>query len=238
MKDIVNPNLNLEELQKTFNEKGYVVVDNYLKEDIAEQLYQFFAYDMPPEWWSVATFPAEGQDGVEYNRNIVENEESIINARKYAEEAFGQDLFSYAFHRTLEDHYEDCTCDECQLRKIMDSKETYDIISKITDLKIISANELFAACYVPGDFLSPHQDSPNGIIGFVLQLTKDWKPQYGGLLHFLNDEGTIVENIEVPKFNSLTMFLLPKDKGKLHYVSHVNPGVKEIRLSFTGWFRN
>ena len=238
MKDIVNPNLDIESLQKTFKDKGYVVVDDFLKEDIAEELYNFFAFDMPPEWWSVATYPAENHDGVEYNRNLLENEESILLARKHAETAFGQNLFSYAFHRTLSDHYEDCECLECQLRSTIDSKEIYDTISKITDLNIISSNELFAACYVPGDFLSPHQDSPNGIIGFVLQLTKDWKPQYGGLLHFLNDEGTVVEDVEVPKFNTLTMFLLPEDKGKLHYVSHVNPGVNEIRLSFTGWFRN
>lgn len=238
MKDIVNPNLDIKTLNETFKEKGYVVVDNFLKDDIAEDLYNFFAYEMPPEWWSVATYPADGQDGVEYNRNTEENTESIIRARKYAEEAFGQDLFSYAFHRTLEDHYEDCECLECQLRKTIESKDIYSLISEITDLNIIGANELFAACYVQGDFLSPHQDSPNGIIGFVLQLTKDWKPAYGGLLHFLNDEGTVVENVEVPKFNSLTMFLLPEDKGKLHYVSHVNPGVDEIRLSFTGWFKN
>jgi hypothetical protein len=59
MKDIINPNLNLDELQKTFKDKGYVVIDNFLKEETAEELYQFFAYDMPPEWWSVATFPSK-----------------------------------------------------------------------------------------------------------------------------------------------------------------------------------
>jgi len=238
MENIVNNKLDLNELQKTFKEKGYVVIDNFLKEDVAEKLYQFFAYDMPPEWWSVATYPAKGQSGVEYNRNLNENEDSIQSARGYAETAFSENLFSYAFHRTLSDHFDDCTCPECQLRSSIDSEEMYDIISKITDLKIISSNELFAACYVPGDFLSPHQDSPNGIIGFVLQLTKNWRPEYGGLLYFLNDEGNVVENVEVPKFNSLTMFLLPEDKGKLHYVSHVNPGTNEVRLSFTGWFRN
>jgi len=238
MKNIINPNLDVEQLNKTFKEKGYVVVNDYLKTDVAEELYQFFAYDMPPEWWSVATFPSIDGDGVTYNRNQEENADDIIEARLFAEQAFGKNRFSYAFHRTLNDHYDDCACTECEAREFLNSNESFDFISSVTDLKITGANELFAACYVPGDFLSPHQDSPNGIIGFVYQLTKEWRPEYGGLLHFLNDDGDVIENIEVPTFNTLTMFLLPKDKGKLHYVSHVNPGTPEIRLSLTGWYSN
>lgn len=238
MNDLINPNLDLEKLKETFKNKGYVVINNYLKEDIAEELHNYFSYDMPSEWWSIATFPAKNHKGVEYLQNTEENEDNIIEARNHAIESFGKNLFSYAFHRTLDNHYDDCECTECQIRDFLNNKESHDFVSNVTDLKITGANEVFAACYVPGDFLSPHQDSPNGIIGFVLQLTKDWKPQYGGLLHFLNDDGDVVENIEVPEFNSLTLFLLPEDKGKLHYVSHVNPGVPEIRLSLTGWYRN
>jgi|TARA_R110001592_G_scaffold3085_2_gene17213 Rps23 Pro-64 3,4-dihydroxylase Tpa1-like proline 4-hydroxylase len=239
MKDLINPKLDLSTLKNTFKDKGYVVIDNYLKEDVAEKLHNFFSYEMPSDWWSVATYPSlENYDKVSYYRNTPEESENIKLARRYAEQEFGLNNFSYSFHRTLDNHFDDCDCYECQIRKFLNDKESHDLISEVTNLKITGSNEVFAACYVPGDFLSPHQDSPNGIVGFVLHLTKDWKPQYGGLLHFLNDEGTIVENIEVPKFNSLTLFLLPEDKGKLHYVSHVNPGSNEIRLSLTGWYRN
>ena len=159
-------------------------------------------------------------------------------ARQFSTDSFGRNEFSYSFHRTLDNHFDECGCPECEIRGFLDGKESHNLMSKVTDLKITGSNEVFAACYVPGDFLSPHQDSPNGIVGFVLHLTKDWKPEYGGLLHFLNDDGDVVENVETPKFNSLTLFLLPEDKGKLHYVSHVNPGTPEIRLSLTGWYRN
>ena len=238
MKDLINPNLDLKKIHSSFKEKGYVVIDNYLKDEVAENLNNFFSNEMPSDWWSIATFPSKDIDGVSYFRNTPEEYNNIQKARQFSTDSFGRNEFSYSFHRTLDNHFEDCDCTECEIRKYLDGKESHDLVSKVTDLKITGSNEVFAACYVPGDFLSPHQDSPNGIIGFVLQLTKDWKPEYGGSLHFLNDDGDIVENVAIPKFNSLTLFLLPEDKGKLHYVSHVNPGTPEIRLSLTGWYRN
>ena len=238
MENIINENLDLDKLRKEFLEKKYVVISDYLKEDVANMLHDFLSYEMPADWWSIASYPSPDSDGVNYIRNFEENYEEAKKYRDYAEQKFAEGQFSYTFHRTLDNHVEGCECQECEFRKFLDSNENCEIISKITNLDIKGANELFAACYLPGDFLSPHQDSPNGIIGFVYQLTKDWKPQYGGLLHFLNDDGDVIESVEVPEFNSLTLFLLPEDKGKLHYVSHVNPKVDELRLSFTGWFRN
>ena len=67
--------------------------------------------------------------------------------------------------------------------------------------------------------------------------TKDWLPEYGGLLHFMDDEKEIIERVEIPTFNTLTLFYLPPGKGKWHFVSHVAPGVPELRLSYTGWFK-
>lgn len=209
MKDLINPNLDLKKIHKSFKEKGYVVIDNYLKDEVAENLNNFFSYEMPTDWWSIATFPSKNINGVSYFRNTPEEYNNIQKARQYSTDSFGRNEFSYSFHRTLDNHFDDCDCTECQIRKFLDGNESHDLVSKVTDLTITGSNEVFAACYVPGDFLSPHQDSPNGIIGFVLQLTKDWKPEYGGLLHFLNDDGDVVENVETPKFNSLTLFLLP-----------------------------
>jgi Rps23 Pro-64 3,4-dihydroxylase Tpa1-like proline 4-hydroxylase len=117
------------------------------------------------------------------------------------------------------------------------SEENLNLMSEISGSKYTSTDEVFAACYLPGDFLSPHIDSPNGTLGFVYQLTKNWLPQYGGLLHFMDDEKEVIERVEIPTFNTLTLFYLPPGKGKWHFVSHVAPGVPELRLSYTGWFK-
>ena len=176
MKDLINPNLDLTNLQKSFKEKGYVVIDNYLKDEVANDLNNFFSYEMPSDWWSIATFPSLNKEGVSYFRNTHDEYDNIKRARQYSTDSFGENLFSYSFHRTLENHFTDCECTECSMRKFLDGKKSHDLVSKITDLSITGSNEVFAACYMPGDFLSPHQDSPNGIIGFVLQLTSHVNP--------------------------------------------------------------
>ena len=53
----------------------------------------------------------------------------------------------------------------------------------------------------------------------------------------MDDEKEIIERVEIPTFNTLTLFYLPPGKGKWHFVSHVAPGVPELRLSYTGWFK-
>ena len=84
MKDLINPKLDLSTLKNTFKDKGYVVIDNYLKEDVAEKLHNFFSYEMPSDWWSVATYPSlENYDKVSYYRNTYQHggvslEEMII----------------------------------------------------------------------------------------------------------------------------------------------------------------
>ena len=64
-----------------------------------------------------------------------------------------------------------------------------------------------------------------------MSFTKDWHPDWGGLLHFFEDNGS-PRDFWVPMFNSLTLF----DVRHVHSVSYVTPFAKGQRLSLTGWF--
>jgi SM-20-related protein len=237
LKNIINPNLDIPTLVKEFGEKKVLVIQNFLKDEIAESFYSWFSEEMPSDWWEVSSCPAYGQEKPSFVRNNDENSDEIKERYSEAIEAFRNGSFSYNFYRTLPNHYQDCNCIECKIRNWLVDSECLDFVSEVTSEKYTDSDEVFAACYTSGDFLSPHIDSPNGTLGFVLQLTKNWKPEYGGLLHFMDDDRTVVERIEVPEFNSLTLFYLPKNKGKWHFVSSVSPGTPEIRLSYTGWFK-
>jgi Rps23 Pro-64 3,4-dihydroxylase Tpa1-like proline 4-hydroxylase len=97
--------------------------------------------------------------------------------------------------------------------------------------------ELFASWYKEGDFLSTHSDGDNGHVGFVYNISKGWKPEWGGMLHFLKTgESNVVEKVISPKYNALVMFDLSTTAGADHFVSHVNTSEAK-RLSFAGWFR-
>ena len=95
---------------------------------------------------------------------------------------------------------------------------------------------MFSSRFLSNFFLSPHGDKGKGKIGFVYSLSKSWRPEWGGNLHFMEDDYKTVTRTIVPIFNRLTLFDIPSRDGVPHYVSHVVPDVRVKRLSITGWF--
>lgn len=235
---LINPNLDKESILEEFKTNRVVVIEDYLRDDAAERIHQYLTEDMPTDWWRVSTAPKlNGEDGFDIVPNSDEFEQQIKQNYIHSLNAFKNGQFSYCFHRTVKDHSDECGCFECNLRQWLVSDENISFLNQVIDVPVTTTDEVFAAVYLPGDFLSPHVDSPNGSVGFVYQLTKNWKAQFGGNLHFLDNETSEVERVEVPTFNTLTLFDLPKGVGKLHYVSHVSPGVEELRLTYTGWYK-
>ncbi|MGH8398608.1 MAG: 2OG-Fe(II) oxygenase family protein, partial [Gammaproteobacteria bacterium] len=64
----------------------------------------------------------------------------------------------------------------------------------------------------------------------VLNLTKDWQADWGGLLQFLGEDGKVVDTF-FPSFNSLMLFQVPM----WHHVSYVTPFAGHGRYAITGW---
>ena len=117
----------------------------------------------------------------------------------------------------------------------MSSPEFINYLNNITSLNLSKLNTLFLSKYKGGNFLSPHSDRGNGKLAFVLNLTKNWKPQYGGILHFMNNDKTEIIESFMPLFNNLMLFEVPEN-GIPHFVSHVVPYLRYERYSITGWF--
>lgn len=235
MKPKLNKKINYEKVKKDFEKNNYILIEDFLDEQYAEELFNFLTYEMPLDWWYSVSLSNKKEDFMT-TRNLPENKYRIIQEKLMAEKTFNKGEFSYHFYRTLGDHVEDCSCKECEFRKWVLKDEFLTALKNMTGMKFKKYKTLFASKYSEGCFLSPHTDESNGDIGFVLQLTKDWLPQWGGLLHFLNDDLNEVTAVKIPKFNTLTLFKLPDQKGKWHYVSHVNQGVKKSRIAITGWF--
>ena len=235
---LINSNLDVESIREEFTNNRVVVIDNFLLPEVAEKIHEYFTEDMPFDWWRVSTCPkANGESGFDLVINHEDYKDELKSNYIRSLEAFKDGEFSYNFHRTVGDHSDSCTCLECNFKSWLYSKEPVSFLNNVLDMTVTTTDEVFAAVYLPGDFLSPHVDSPNGSVGFVYQLTKNWKSQFGGNLHFLDHETMDVERVETPRFNTLTLFDLPKGVGKWHYVSHVSPGVEELRLTYAGWYK-
>ena len=243
MKFQINPNLDIDSLKKTFQQNKKVVISNFLTEESADILYNFFAKDMPEDWWKASYMnhnrsASDGydDDNVSMTPRSTENYPLIKQKLIESQKAFLNGNFSYFFDRTTTDHVDGCTCIECQYREFLEKESTLKWFSNLIDDEISSVGEFFASRFLPNHFLSPHHDHEKGKIATVLNLSKNWKPEWGGCLHFMDSDYKTVTRHVQPSFNKLSLFDIPSSNGIPHYVSHVVPGCKLGRISYTGWY--
>ena len=120
------------------------------------------------------------------------------------------------------------------LTDLIGSESFLDKIRMISSRQDIQTSWIEATCYDKNCFLGAHRDDhhPDNKIAFVLNLTREWKLDWGGLLMLqLREHQPPV--IVPPTWNSLSMFNVPVD----HTVSCVSPHATGRRYSLTGWFR-
>ena len=118
--------------------------------------------------------------------------------------------------------------------EFMNSQAVRDVLETITGHKSDFC-DMQATRYGPGHVLTPHDDGVEGKnrkFAYVLGLTKNWSPVWGGQLQFLTSDFR-VEDSFVPSFNTLSVFSVPH----LHHVSQVAGFAPFARVSLTGWFR-
>ncbi len=93
-----------------------------------------------------------------------------------------------------------------------------------------------ATRYRPGHVLTGHDDAAEGknrLYAYVLNLTRDWRADWGGVLAFEGADGHIAEGFS-PAFNALNIFAVPMR----HAVTQVASFAPRDRLSITGWLRS
>lgn len=106
-------------------------------------------------------------------------------------------------------------------------------VSGLEDLVYVDAQ---ATRYLPGHYLNQHDDARDGAgrrLAYVLNLTPHWRPDWGGLLGFIDEDGHIAEAY-CPTFNALNLFRVPQP----HMVTSVAPFAGGPRFSITGWVRS
>lgn len=121
--------------------------------------------------------------------------------------------------------------------EFLNSPEFLEPMRVITGVSAIRKADAQATCYRPGHFLRHHDDSSQDgqqrEVAYVLNLTRDWQPDWGGLLHFHDEAGNVTDTF-APRFNTLSLFRVPMG----HYVSLVAPWAGGNRYAITGWLRS
>lgn len=231
---MLNPSLlsidSTSSLASEFSARGYVTVDNLLDDVFARGMAEHLD-KLPEHDWSATFFP----DGSGHSATMTccdTNSEVITIHRERVMRVMDDGKFSYFFCRR--DHFiPECMCPECAFKRWIVGEEANRFLLSVTGRKYTAINSMFASRYSSGCFLSPHTDPVHGDVGVVYQLTRDWKPQWGGLLHFMDANGSVV-GVREPVFNSITLFEIPEG-GQWHFVSQVAAGVTKSRYAMAGW---
>ncbi|MCH2056567.1 MAG: 2OG-Fe(II) oxygenase [Thalassotalea sp.] len=117
----------------------------------------------------------------------------------------------------------------------LNKPETLQFITKLSGVGRLSYADGQATRFRAGDFLTRHIDNVKGEtreVAYVVGFTRQWHPDWGGLLQFFEKDGTPT-NSYAPSYNSLTLF----DVNKVHSVTSVTPFAPKNRYSLTGWYR-
>ena len=110
-----------------------------------------------------------------------------------------------------------------------------DFLRAVTGAPDMAFADAQATAYSPGDFLTGHDDAVAGkgrIAAYVLNLTPQWRTEWGGLLVFPDAEGSTAEAF-IPGFNRLSLLRVPQP----HSVSEVSRAAAFRRYAITGWLR-
>ncbi|MEM9530525.1 MAG: 2OG-Fe(II) oxygenase family protein [Pseudomonadota bacterium] len=139
--------------------------------------------------------------------------------------------FSFSYLRR--DITEDAAPQVCQTwARWLKTEAALEFWRSLSGIPGLTHADAQACLYRPGHFLKTHDDTYSGRrrrFAYVLNLGREWQPDWGGLLHLLEDQQ--VRATLVPHYNSLSVFQVPQD----HCVSQVASYARSGRYSITGW---
>lgn len=222
----LNPVLDRTELADAFMRNGRVHIPDILTGASAQRLLAALQRETP--WGLIFN---EGKQEREFETvSADDHEEMAIAAWERAHSGF---QYFYHLYRLIEgrrihpkpDHYLAC------VTKFLTSPQFIGLAREITGDASIGWISATATLYKPLDFLTVHDDGlTRRRVAYVLNMTPEWKPDWGGALQFYDRDDHIEEGY-LPTFNALNLFRVPRR----HSVAQVT-SFGGLRYSISGWF--
>jgi hypothetical protein len=122
-----------------------------------------------------------------------------------------------------------------QVHQLLNSPAMLQFMRALTGEQELIYASAQASRYVPGNYLTRHNDvveAEGRRFAYVMGFTRQWHPDWGGLLQFFTATGTPTQTW-VPRFNNMAIF----EVHHPHAVTYVTPFARQVRYSVTGWFR-
>ena len=227
---ILNPALDVKQLAKDFAVDRRLRIDGILRADKAEDFARTVEGDVA---WK--TFFNVG------GKNFAVTPQELLSIDPEEQQKLQADMINHA--RQGEGFiYQGCHLprdDGSVLADILaeiNSDAVLNFIRELTNDNEITHADGQCTQYLPGHFLTRHQDileSEQRRYAYVINLSRQWHPDWGGLLQFFEPDGTPRDSWS-PGFNVLSIFATPH----IHSVTYVTPFAGNPRNAITGWFRS
>lgn len=222
----INPDINLKQIAEDFANKGRVRVRDFLSGEQAHALADCLARETAYQH----AFVLDGNFGSasdEQLRSLSDSDRQALFQRVLDQASQGVGFW-----------YGRCavTSDGSPLdafQRWLSEKATLAFFADITSAGSFHGASVQATRFNPGDFLTRHSDeltAEGRRVAFVINLSKDWHPDWGGLLQFFESDGLPTDAWN-PDFNSLALF----DVSQVHSVTCVAPFAPLPRLAVSGW---
>lgn len=225
----------IEQAAQSFVATGHVRLENAFAPETAEALHRHLNEEL--EWWRVVNQGERTWDlGPESIAAMADGGDTPLLDAVYkgAREGF-QFLFDSV---RVSDEPAERTARGLLLDRLVDAMNdavNLGVLRRITGSEDIVRADGQATRYLPGHFLTGHDDDIDGkgrIAAYVINLTPQWRTEWGGLLQFHDEAGDVTRGLK-PRYNAIHIFRVPQ----LHSVSPVAPFAPHPRLCITGWLR-
>jgi Rps23 Pro-64 3,4-dihydroxylase Tpa1-like proline 4-hydroxylase len=232
----INPGLDIAGLSASFARRGRLVIGNLLVPPDAERLHACLASETP---WGLAYHDGTGPQQIDAAQLATLPAADVATLNERVERQAGE-AFRYRYRcYPMVDAYLQRKDPHLMLHaafELLNSPPMLERIRAITGLRQIVRADAQATLYAPGDFLTLHNDfdpRKGRLLAYVMSFARNWRPDYGGLLQFLDAENNIEEGF-LPRFNAMMIFRVPQN----HAVTYVPPFAPLGRYSITGWFQD
>lgn len=213
--------------------QGRAQVADYLQPEVAQRLHHCLAREVP---WTLAVRDGTGARTIDHAAYAAMDAEQRARLLADVADAKGEFRFAYESYMMVTAYQEGRDPDLALHRvlEVFNSPQYLAFLRELTgDARIRRVNAQ-ATRYRAGHFLRYHTDAESRegrLYAYVLNLTRDWQADWGGLLQFVDGEGRVTDTF-LPRWNTLSLFKVPTG----HAVSLVAPWAEQDRMAITGWF--
>lgn len=232
---MINEQLDIARWKRLIQQQGRAQVRDFLQEAAAVEIARCLEQDVR---WSLAYDEGEGARTVAFK--AYSQMDDATRAKLLAQVASNRETaFSYAYDNyDILEAYQAGHDTGLLLHRVLEffnSDPYLPFVRYLTGDDRINRISAMASRYRPGQFLRLHNDkhSDEGrLFAYVLNLSRQWEADWGGLLQFIAADGSVVDTF-IPRWNTLSVFAVPAG----HAVSMVTPWARHDRLALAGWFR-